>query len=393
MPAQDPTAPLAGRQALVLGAGVAGLGAAIALRQRGAEVSILEQAPRITEVGAGLQISPNGARVLQALGIDPAEAGDRSEAVQLHDSTGRLVTRLAMPQDGAGFWLCHRADLIRALERRMRAAGIHVQLLQKVEDIPLPDPGPSVTTQAGARHDSPLLIGADGLHSPLRRVLNGAAEPFFTGQVAWRALIPGDDGPRVAQVFMGPGRHLVSYPLRGGKLRNIVAVQERSVWAAEGWNQPDDPEALRAAFARFGGPVPGWLEQVQELYLWGLFRHPVARHWHDSEGRAALLGDAAHPTLPFMAQGANMALEDCWTLADCLASTPDDPQTALAIYQQRRAPHVTKVVAAANANARNYHLKGPMAALAHAVLRTGNALAPSMALKRYDWIYQHDVTA
>jgi len=390
-PAPD-TAPLAGHHALVLGAGVAGLAAATALCRFGAAVELLEQAPEITEVGAGLQISPNGVRVLRALGIDPHEAGDPAEAVELRDSSGRLVTRLDLPA-APGFFLCHRADLIAVLERAMRTAGAHVQLLQKVEKVALTRTGASVTTAVGARHDTPLVIGADGLHSRLRPLLNGEAAPFFTGQVAWRAVIPGDGGARVAQVFMGPGRHLVSYPLRGGRLRNIVAVEERSAWAAEGWNQPDDPEALRTAFAGFGGPVPGWLAAVSEVFLWGLFRHPVASRWTDGQGRAALLGDAAHPTLPFMAQGANMALEDAWSLAAQLAAQPGDPVAALARYEARRAPRTGAIVGMANRNARNYHLRPPVAPLAHAILRMGGALAPGAALRRFAWIYDHDVTA
>jgi len=393
MPVPGASTPLAGRRALVLGAGVAGLSAAIALRRFGAEVSILEQAPQIAEVGAGLQISPNGARVLAALGVDPAAVGDRSEAVELRDRAGRLVTRLALPDSGPGFHLCHRADLIAGLERAMRASGTPVQLLQKVESISLLPGGARVTTAMGAVHETGLLLGADGLHSVLRATLNGAGSPFFTGQVAWRAVIPGDGGAAVAQVFMGPGQHLVSYPLRGGTLRNIVAVQERRVWAAEGWNHRDDPEALRAAFAGFGGPVPGWLQAVREVYLWGLFRHPVAERWHDGAGRAALLGDAAHPTLPFMAQGANMALEDAWSLARILAARPHDPAGALARYGNARAPRVRKVVALANANARNYHLRAPVAPLAHGVLRLADRVTPGLALRRYAWIHDHDVTA
>ncbi len=250
--------PLDGHPALVLGAGVAGLTLAIALRRFGAPVELLEQAGGITEVGAGLQISPNGVRVLRALGVDPDDVGDRSDAVELRDTAGRLVTRLDLPGE-PGFFLCHRADLIAVLAQSMRASGAQVHLLQQVESIALKAQGARVTTTVGATRDAPLVLGADGLHSCARAVLNGARAPFFTGQVAWRALIPGDGGAPVAQVFMGPGRHLVSYPLRGGALRNIVAVQERDIWAAEGWNHRDDPAALRAAFSGFGGPVrAGW---------------------------------------------------------------------------------------------------------------------------------------
>ncbi|MCL4675472.1 MAG: FAD-dependent monooxygenase, partial [Pararhodobacter sp.] len=314
------------------------------------------------------------------------------EAVELHDSAGRLVTRLALPAD-PGFFLCHRADLVHGLETVARAAGAHVQLLQKVEAVALAGTGARVTTSVGATHEAPLVIGADGLHSAMRSALNGRCKPFFTGQVAWRALIPGDGGPPVAQVFMGPGRHLVSYPLRGGALRNIVAVQERQSWADEGWNHPDSPDALRAAFAGFGGPVPAWLDAVRDLWLWGLFRHPVAKTWHDGHGKAALLGDAAHPTLPFMAQGANMALEDAWTLAAQLAATPEDPARALARYAALRAPRSRAIVAAANRNARHYHLRAPISRLAHGVLRLGGTLAPDAALRRFGWIYDHDATA
>lgn len=378
---------------LIIGAGIAGLAAATALRRiAGGAVSIIEQAAAIAEVGAGLQISPNGTRVLRALGINPLDAGDHAEAVELRDARGRLVTRMNLPPE-PGFFLCHRADLISALEGAMRAAGGRVQLLQRAERIELQEGRARVITPLGVRHSASLVIGADGLQSRLRAALNDPAPPFFTGQVAWRALIAGDGGAPVAQVFMGPGRHLVSYPLRGGRMRNIVAVEERSDWAAEGWNHRDDPANLRNAFADFGGPVPEWLASVDELYLWGLFRHPVAARWHDGQGRAALIGDAAHPTLPFMAQGANMALEDAWTLASSLTAAPGQIAQALARYQRQRATRTRAIVEAANRNARAYHLRPPLAAVAHGVLRLSDRFAPGLALRRFGWIHDHDATA
>lgn len=380
----------ADRRALVLGAGIGGLAAACSLAASGHAVEVLEQAEAIAEVGAGLQISPNGVRVLRALGIDPHEAGDLSQAVELRDAAGRLVLRMDLPAQ-PGFFLCHRADLIASLERRARDLGVALHLLQQADSIDLIPGGARLVTAVGARFDTPLLIGADGLHSRLRPLIEGASSPFFTGQVAWRALIDGDGGPPVAQVFMGPGRHLVSYPLRGGRLRNLVAVQERRLWAAEGWNHPDTPEGLRAAFVGFGGPVPGWLAAVRTPFLWGLFRHEVATRWHDGQGRAALLGDAAHPTLPFMAQGANMALEDAATLARHLTATPDRA-AALAGYAAERAPRCRALVETANRNARNYHLRAPLAPVAHAALRLASRVAPSAALRRYRWIFDHDAT-
>ena len=381
---------LAGLQATVIGAGISGLAAALTLRRRGAAVSVLEQAPEIGEVGAGLQVSPNGTRVLAALGLDPAAIGDRAEAVELRDHRGRMVTRMDLPDD-PGFFLCHRADLVAALEAAARKAGAEVQLLQRVASAEV-NARAEALMRTGARLPAGLLVGADGVHSVLRPVLDGPSRPFFTGQVAWRATIPGDFAEPVVQVFMGPGRHLVSYPLRGGRLRNIVAVEERRQWAAEGWNHADDPDALRAAFTGFRGPVPGWLAEAEKVWLWGLFRHRVARRWHDGQGRAVILGDAAHATLPFLAQGANMALEDAWVLAEELAARPGEVAAALAGYEARRARRCRAIVAAADRNARAYHLRAPIAPVGHAVLRLAGRVAPGLALRRYAWVHGYDVT-
>ena len=384
---------LSGFEVIVIGAGVAGLAAARALAQRGARVMILEQAAALEDVGAGIQISPNGARVLDALGQGAALArsGQRSSAVVLRDGRyNTQVLRLSLPQTGPGFHLLHRADLVGLL--RLDDPRVDFRFSTAVRTVAPDGPQPRVTLADGTALSADMILGADGLHSVLRPVIQPDAppEPFFTGQVAWRALIPGrQDDPAEAQVFMGPGRHLVSYPLRGGRLRNIVAVEERDAWAQEGWNHADDPQNLHRAFASFGGPVPDWLAQVDKVWLWGLFRHPVASHWH--RGHAVLLGDAAHPTLPFMAQGANLALEDAYVLARTLEDAPDIP-TGLAAYQQTRRARVERVVQAANRNARNYHLRPPLAQIAHLVLRLSGRLAPNAPLRQFGWIYDHDVT-
>ncbi len=383
-----------GLDVLVVGGGVAGIGAASAFAQRGAQVTLLEQAADFLEVGAGLQISPNGARVIAALGQGASldQLGTRSRAVVLRKgATGAEVLRMALPQDGPGFHLIHRADLIEVL--RGGLTDVETRKLARVVAVAPDGPRPSVSLEDGAQLSADLVLGADGLHSVIRPALAAqpAQAPFFTGQVAWRALIPctPDEAPE-AQVFMGPGRHLVSYPLRNGRLRNIVAVEERADWAAEGWSHPGDPDALRHAFAGFGGPVPDWLAQVETLWLWGLFRHPVAARWH--RGQAAILGDAAHPTLPFMAQGANLALEDAWSLAHVLDAAPS-VAAGLSAWQDARAPRVARVIEAANRNARNYHLRPPLAPLAHLILRATGHIMPGAPLRQFAWIYDHDVTA
>jgi len=386
---------LGGFPITVLGGGVAGLAAARALALRGAEVTLIEQAEAIAEVGAGLQISPNGARVLEALGLGAAldAAGTRAEAVELADDAGRPLARLPVGAARPAYRFLHRADLIDLLAGGARSAGAALRLGERVEAVAFDGGGATLTLASGRAHRTPLLVGADGVRSLVRTAINGRMVPFFTRQTAWRALVPGEAGAApVARVWLGPGRHLVTYPLRGGALRNVVAVEERPDWAEEGWHHEDDPAHLRAAFSGFCDEVRALLGRVERVHLWGLFRHPVARAWH-AGGAAAILGDAAHPTLPFLAQGANLALEDAWVLAASLAAHPT-PEGALAAYQAARRDRAVRVTDAATANARNYHLRpGPRRLAAHAALRAAGRMAPGALLGRFDWLYGYDATA
>ena len=390
---------LIGQPVTVIGAGVAGLAVARALALRGAAVTVLEQADAVREVGSGLQISPNGAAVLRALGLQDAldAASMRADAVQLIDGpTGDPVTRLdlARLRPGQGYHFLHRADLIDLLLHAATEAGVTIRLLSRIDAVDLNGPHPAVALESGERLETPLLIGADGLHSKTRAALNGAETPFFTRQVAWRAVIPCEPGAApVAEVHMGPGRHLVSYPLRNGTLRNIVAIEERDKWAEESWTLRDDAITLRVAFEGFAPRVRGWLDRVEDPWLWGLFRHKVAESWvkPTGQGGVAILGDAAHPTLPFLAQGASMGLEDAWVLAQSLA-THDSPAAALMAYQSARKPRTSRIVAAANANARAYHLTGLPRMIGHTGLRLLGRVSPGTMLSRFDWLYDHDVT-
>jgi salicylate hydroxylase len=358
----------------VVGGGIAGLATAVALAQRGSKVAVHERADRLRTEGAGLQITPNGARVLAALGLDVAlkDHAIRAEAVVPMDGlTGRSIARFALASKLPGYHLLHRGDLLGLLEKACIAAGVAIHTASAVTPGALPANG--------------IVVAADGLHSGFRPVLNGLGKPFFTGQVAWRAVVPGT-APAEARIWMLPGRHVVSYPLPGG-LINIVAVQARDAWAAEGWSHPDEPAHLLAAFGDAAPALRELLARVTQVNLWGLFRHQVADAWVGNE--ICLVGDAAHPTLPFLAQGANLALEDAWVLARSIAGGQDLEKA----YQSIRKPRVTRAIAAADANARNYHLSGLARQVAHTGLRGIGALAPNAFLRRLDWLYQHDVTA
>jgi salicylate hydroxylase len=369
----------------VAGGGVAGLAVATALAARGNRVRVAERAEAIREVGAGIQISPNGVRVLQALGLEDAlaKAAIRVETVRLIDGPSHrdvLTLDLREGFGGTPWFAVHRADLICLLEEGARKAGATIET--GVEITPPPEGKPL--------EGDDLLIGADGLKSRVRARVDDASKPFFTRQVAWRAIVEdAEDRAPEARVYMAPRRHLVSYPLTQDR-RNIVAVEERTGWAEEGWSHSDHPANLRAAFAGFKGPVRGWLGQVDEVFLWGLFRHRVAHRWYS--GRQVLLGDAAHPTLPFLAQGANLALEDAWTLASCLSEKPLD--AALPRYQELREGRCIRVTDAASRNARNYHLSFPPARfIGHTALRLAGGVAPGRVRDSLGWIYNHDVTS
>ncbi len=374
----------------VIGGGIGGIASALALRQRGADVTVFEQAKELTEVGAGLQISENGMVVLRALNVvdETPQAGLRSYGTLLRDyRAGRSISEIPAPSAGPTYYY-HRADLLGLLHKAALREGVEFQLGTRVAQVRKHPSEAEIVLNDGAGIRVDCVIAADGGRSEIRSNLSGPETPEFTHQVAWRATIPWarHDQKPCAVLTMGPGRHVVTYPLRDHTMMNVVAIEERSDWQEEGWQRRGDPGDLRARFSDFGGLVGDILGLVRETHVWALFLRPVAGSWQN--GRVALLGDAAHPTLPFMAQGACLALEDAWTLARSFDDQPGIHQ-ALAAYETRRKPRARKVVAAAGANARNFHLRGPMRLAAQAALM---AIGPRLA-RKYEWIYGYDVTA
>ena len=391
---------LAGVEVAVIGAGIGGLAAATALARRGARVRVFERAAALGEVGAGIQIAPNGVAVLAALGLAEAAAAYASvpQAVELRGHRrGGLVARLplgatALVRYGRPYWQLHRADLLAVLAAGATGAGAELRLGSAVDAVAAGEAGVRVRTADGLEHAAAVAVAADGLRSGLRAAHLAAAPPRFTGHVAWRATVPGErvgPVPAATTVTMGPGRHLVSYPLRGGRLVNLVAVEERAAWAAEGWMAPGDPAELRRAFAGWGGAAGALLAAVEACFLWGLFDHAPLPRWN--AGRLVLLGDACHPMLPFLAQGATMALEDAWVLAAALDAAAD-PAAGLAAYAAARRPRTARVQRAAARSGRLYHLGPGLRAAADLGLGAVAAVAPRLLARRFDWIFAHDVT-
>lgn len=399
---------LEGQEIAVVGAGIGGLAAATALAARRARVVVYEQASALAEVGAGLQVAPNGVAVLEALGLrDAAETrASVPEAVALIDfrRPDRAVARVPLGQAavaryGRPYWHLHRADLLEVLRAGAEEAGATIRLAARVEAVESgagpANAGATLTFADGTVASAGVVIAADGVRSALRSSRFSTTPARFTGHVAWRATVPADRAPAeflapVARVTMGHGRHLVTYPLRGRTLVNLVAVEERPAWAEEGWMREDDPADLRRAFSGWGGPAAALLSAVERCFLWGLFDHAPLARWTD--GTVALLGDACHPMVPFLAQGATMAIEDAWVLADCL-DLAEDPRAGLAAYEDARLPRATRVQRAAAASGRLYHLGPALAAPAHALLGAVSAAAPGLLARRFDWLFGEDVTA
>lgn len=394
---------LAGRQIAVIGAGIGGLAAAAALAQRRASVTVFERSPSLGEVGAGLQIAPNGVAVLEALGIrDAAEdfAGMPDSIEILDHRSARVVARLPLgptgiTRYGRPYWHFHRADLLALLAEAAREAGADLRLGTAIMQVADTAQGLRVVPEAGPEEFAEVVIAADGLRSRLRADWFEGQAPRFTGHVAWRGLVDADrlDTLHVAdkaRVMVGPRRHLVTYPLRGGRQVNFVAVEERDSWTDEGWTEPDDPENLRRAFADWGGSVEALLGAVDRTFLWGLFDHPPLPRW--VAGRIALLGDACHPMLPYLAQGATMALEDAWVLAAEM-DVAESPERGLLAYEARRAPRAERVQRASARNGWMFHLRPGMREAAHLGLRAASAFAPGMLMGQFDWLYGADVVS
>lgn len=394
----------ASRTIFVVGAGIGGLTASLALASKGFRVVVLEKADRIEEVGAGLQLSPNASRVLIGLGLRErlALAAVVPEAISIMSArAGGELVRLPLGdaagmRAGAPYWVIHRGDLQDALAAQAREnPDIELRLGCHFEATAAHAKGSTVVYRNGNSRQQELataLIGADGVWSTVRQHLFPDVQPRFSGLVAWRATLettrlPRDYSARRVQLWMGPNAHLVIYPISGGRKINVVAVVP-GTWNRPGVNSPGDASEIMDVFSASQWPPPARMivGAVDKWLKWGLFGVPEGCGW--SKGPVALLGDAVHAMLPFAAQGAAMAIEDAAVLADLLAGSaagPADVTAAFRRFGDLRRARVMRVQRTARQSGRIYHLTGPMALARDTVIR---ALGAQRMLARQDWIYR-----
>ena len=390
---------------VVIGAGIGGLAAALALLRRGLDVEVFEQAAELKEVGAGVQISSNGSRVLYALGLETALARVQvtpSRRVIRHWSTGETWDWFALgaataQRYGTPHLMLHRGDLHGILAAAVRAMKPDAIRLGK---------RCVATTQTSDRAEvrfadrtsvtADIVIGADGIHSQVRADLFGADRPQFTGCVAWRGLVPMDRlPPHLAQMlgtnWLGPHGHVLHYPVRRGELMNFISFVERDDWQVESWTVEGTVGELANDFRGWHDDVHAIIRQLGTPYKWALMVRGPMQRW--SRGRIALLGDACHPTLPFMGQGAVMAIEDGYVLASCLAKHGADPAAAFARYEAIRCGRTAAVVRKSHemrGQAFSPALADPHQEGAAAIARDWQQVR---VRERLDWLYAYDATA
>ena len=392
--------------AVIAGAGIGGLAAAIALARAGLRVTLIERAPVLGEAGAGLQLAPNATGRLREMGLldKILKYATAPEALRIRRARdGHELARLPLGpiadfRWGAPYLVIHRADLQRALMEACAAEpAISLRAGVRVAGFAVAGDRVEIGAREGetmTRFDGDFLVGADGLRSVVRERLGlGPSDaPVWSGRTAWRALVPAAAAPPVAlrvetNLWLGPRAHLVHYPVRHGEFVNVVAIAEDG-WRGEDaddlWNVSSRPAEISPRFSAWTDEARAVVSSAREWLRWPLFDRAPSARWRVD--RVALLGDAAHPMLPFFAQGAAQAIEDAAALGAAFAARPGDVNGALAAYETARTRRAGGVVIASRKQGSIYHMRGPMAFARDQVMQR---LGPIRMMNRLDWLYNH----
>lgn len=388
----------------IVGGGIGGLTAALSLLRLGFDVDVYEQAPELREVGAGVQVSANGTRILFALGLEQeimavaSEAGGKEIRLWNTGQTWKLfdLGPLSIERYGFPYITIHRNDLHQAL-----AAGIRkikpdaIKLGRRCIGVDQDDAGVTLSFQDGSKARSSVAVGADGVHSRVRESLFGPDEPKFTGIVAWRGVIPAERLPEqfhrpIGTNWIGPGGHVIHYLLRRGELMNYVSVVERSNWQVESWSVAGTVEECLADYQGWHPDVHTLIKNIDTPYKWALMLRQPMEEW--TRGRVTLLGDACHPTLPFLAQGAVMAVEDGFVLGRALAAHGEDHVSAFASYELARNERTSKIVKGAEANLGRFH-NPALSDVKSAEAYVNAEWEESKVKQRYEWLFTYDATS
>ena len=389
---------------LIVGAGIGGLTAALAMLKRGLDVEVYEQAPELKEVGAGIQISSNGTRVLYALDLE--EALKRVQVLPSkrqirHWSTGETwnwfdLGATTAQRYGTPHVMLHRGDLHGLLVDAVRALKPDAITLNKrcVSIIPAHD-HVEVRFEEGTSVRAAYLIGADGIHSRVRQELFGKDKPEFTGYVAWRGLAAMEKlPPHIAQMlgtnWLGPHGHVLHYPVRRGEIMNFITFVERDDWQVESWVTQGTKDELANDFRGWHDDVHTIIRNIATPYKWAMMARGPMPRW--SKGRVTLLGDACHPTLPFLGQGGVMAIEDGYVLAACLAKYFGDPERAFARYEDIRRERTAAVVRKSNENVRSA-FSPALADKSQVAIEVAREWQQERVRERMEWLYAYDATA